>query len=309
MRVTTRTSLFALLLCGGAFAFGAPGRAADETPAPGSSDKIVLKDMDVTGDQNTDDELFQMSFSLKAKLGGLEIPAGQFSSIRKVKYLADALASSDSGPWIYRRRYTLSRELETSPDGSKKKVASYEGKSVTFKRFGEKRIVLVDKGKLSAAERKELEGELDDSDDSPFPDHPVGPGDEWDVDPKKAGKFFGPKDATGIDAPKGHFKFVEYTTYDGQKCARMEATLLFHGSFAPGNMDIELTGTCYYAVDLQHTLLVDLAGPITLKGKQKEGETEIEVNGTGKASVRIAYHYLKKAGKPVKAAATPIPQK
>jgi hypothetical protein len=309
MCVTTRASLVALVLFGGVLTFGALGSAADESPAAGPAGRIVLKDVDVTGDRNTEDELFQFSFSLTGKAGGQEVPLGEFSVIKKVKFLDDTLALSERGPSISRRKYTLSRELRTRPGGSVKKVASYEGKTVTFKRFGDKRVVLVDKGKLSTAERTDLTGELDDSVGDPYPDHPVGPGDEWDIDPKQAEKLFGQKDADGTDVPKGHFKFLDYATYDGQKCARMAMTLSFHGAFGPGDMDMELTGTCYYAVGLQHTLLMSLAGPLKLQGKKKEGAGELETGGTGKASVRIAYHYLKKAGKPVKALVTPVPQK
>lgn len=267
-----------------------------------SQDKVRLKDAPATvGDAATHESTFEMSVNLVGKVDGQELPPIPLSNRERKAYQETILGVGASKVNGFRRTYSVHRQAEVTPDGNKETVSTLQGKTVTVKKVGSKTVVTVAKGKIDAAARQELTGEMQDNEMPDFlPAHPVAPGDEWTVDATKLKKSFGLKEGPTEASVKARFE--EVVPRGGQRCARIHVVLKMGGTIkdAPLKLGLEVEGDIYHSLTLNHMLEMNLRGPVTMEGTVNEGGKEILLSGTGSARMKMVSRYLKIAGKPVK---------
>ena len=139
-------------------------------------------------------------------------------------------------------------------------------------------VVAPNKGKLSAEDETTLREKLTKESPPIFPNRPVGPGDEWTLDPAAAKRLF-----TGAESVSAKIKFVEILPYQGHRCAKLAFAVDVGGHIGNGpvkmRMKLDITG--YFAMDTQRGLVLDGGGPITGDGEVDQGGTKIKMSAQG----------------------------
>lgn len=257
--------------------------------------KYLLKESVAAGDVSEVETEFGMAMDTKAVFQGKTAPAISISSRERQKYREEVLAAGSKGPSALRRTYSIAREAEKTPEGQKVRVLSLQGKTVVLKKAGSKTAVTVNKGKLSAEDRRELLDDLNTAEGQFFADRPVAIGEEWEVDAARLASSFGDFGKDSRVAARGRLE--EIVERHGIQCARVSIQLQVEGqpSAEPYRMSMDFRGELLHALDLQRTLSVQAAGPVTLRGKQ-DG---IQITGEGNAEFRWTHRPVKVAGKPV----------
>lgn len=256
---------------------------------------ITLKDGVTAGDAADVSTDFTMAMEVKVKRGEETGPTSTMTSRQSQRYREEILVRGAKGTTALRRTYSVARESEKNPDGEKNTVSSLQGKTITLKKVGGKTVISVNKGQLQKKDREEVSNDLD-SDQMPFfPPHPVAIGEEWEVDTKKLGRLFHDLGKSG--KAEAHGRLDELTEKDGHPIARVHLTL--HVERQTGDeprMVMDLQGDLIHRTDLQRTLSVDAAGPLTFKG-QANG---FDFDGQGTAEMKWRFKPVKLAGKLVK---------
>jgi hypothetical protein len=256
---------------------------------------ITLKDGVTVGDAADVSTDFTMAMEVKVKRGEETGPTSSITSRQTQRYREEILARGAKGTTALRRTYSVARESEKNPDGEKNTVSSLQGKTITLKKVGGKTLISVNKGQLQKKDREDVSDDLD-SDQMPFfPPHPVVIGEEWTVDPKKLGRLFHDLGKSG--KAEAHGRLDELTENDGHPTARVHLTLHVERETAgEPRMVMDLQGDLIHRTDLQRTISVDAAGPLTFKG-QANG---FDFDGQGTAEMKWRFKPVKLAGKLVK---------
>ena len=281
--------LLALLLLLGAIA----GTAAPE------GQKHRLVDRYAAGDVHQVESTYSMVMDMEVTLPEGNTSTIKVSSRERTSYREDVLAVDARGPASLRRTYSASRSSDTGPDGTKVKTSSLQGKTVTLRRVGQKVTVLARGGTISAEDRKSLTDELRSPEAKLFPDHPVAPGDEWEVDARELMRSFATEG--NLDRAAMKARFQDIVPYGGYQCARVHVTLELSGrpSTEPFEMSATLTGYVYHALKIQRSVGADLTGPMTIRGQTEGDGVKAEMKGDGTMTMKWGDRFLKIAGKPV----------
>jgi hypothetical protein len=256
---------------------------------------ITLKDGIVAGDAADVSTDFTMAMEVKVKRGEEAGPTSSITSRQTQRYREEILARGAKGTTALRRTYSVARESEKNPDGEKNTVSSLQGKIVTLKKVGGKTVISVNKGQLQKKDREDVADDLD-ADQMPFfPGHPVAVGEEWEVDAKKLGRLFHDLGKSG--KAEAHGRLDELSEKDGHPIARVHLTLhVERQTNDEPRMVMDLQGDLIHRTDLQRTISVDAAGPLTFKG-QSNG---FDFDGQGTAEMKWRFKIVKLAGKPAK---------
>jgi len=270
--------------------------ALSESTAFGQQ-KYRLRDDDAVGDLSVTESSLSLRMDIQATANGQKSPTFQLANQGQEKYAQTVLAlGKNRQPSAIRRTYTVARTVETEPGKSpQRKTLSVEGKTVTIRKSGGKVVVTVAKGKISAEDRKDLLDELEASEEEFFPKRDVAPGDTWTINSKQLAKAFG---GAGRGTVRG--RFIEVVSYAGRRCARIQIDLEVTTK-APGVpilMKLNLSGDAYHALDIQRTLAVTLAGPVTAKGQAREQGMTILFSGNGTVQMKMTADWQKVGGKP-----------
>jgi hypothetical protein len=281
------------------------GAVATAAPAPR---KYRLKETAAAGDRSTVEDRLQMSVTMRVQLPdrdgvtliAQEPPDLRFSTREFTKYTEAVLAIDKEGPTSVRRVYSAKRSVETDPGGNEEvKVSSLQGKTITIRRSGQKISVTPAAGRVAEEDRKELSEELDSPDVDFFPRHPVAPGDDWTVDPKAAATLF-----KGAERASMTGKFVEVVSYRGLRCARIGIHVEAAGSFGeekePMAMVMTLQGSIHHALEINRTVSIDMAGPVTVSSRLEEGGTSLKLSGEGTMRATLLHHWEKVGGQVVR---------
>jgi len=258
--------------------------------------KYRLKEAAAKGDASDNNGIFTLGMKITATVGGIAQNA-ELRVRQEEKYHEEVLAVDAKGiPTSIRRSYSVKKETGQDPgeEAEKTTVSPLQGRTVTIRRNGAKVEVTADKGTIPAKERKELEDALKDS-SGVFPDREVGPGDDWDVDPKAA-KFLGDADVT-----KANCHFQDVVDYEGHKCAHIHLTLDFSartGDQSPP-LKCRVAGDLYQALDIQRGLAMNLTGTASMKGDLTANGTTLSFNGEGPVEMKMSAKWMKVSGKAV----------
>jgi hypothetical protein len=273
------------------------GAAALAQQAPEAKKYLLKNEEYAVGDVSTVD----LNSSIKMEMfvtpqGVADATPRSFNLLQdeREKYTETVLAVGKDGITQLRRVYSVSRtQRKIGPDAPLKTVArTYQGKTVTIKRVGEKVVVTLDKGKLAAADLKELQRRFGtDNDFKFFPDHEVGPGDEWAVDESLLKRKFGAEQAS-LKA-----KFVDVVPFEGQPCAHITMNLQMVSKAGKDPLTWDIQGETYYALALGRTLSSKLSGPLNTKGTANSGGTALDIEGLGTGAFSHTQKWLKVGGK------------
>jgi hypothetical protein len=256
---------------------------------------ITLKDGVTAGDAADVATDFTMAMEVKVKRGDEAGPTSSMTSRQTQRYREEILARGAKGTTALRRTYSVARESEKNPDGEKTTVSSLQGKTITLKRLAGKTVISVNNGQLQKKDREEVSDDLD-SDQMPFfPAHPVAVGEEWEVDAKKLVRLFHDLGKSG--KAEAHGRLDELTEKDGHPIARVHLSLHVERQTSDEpRLVMDLQGDLIHRTDLQRTISVDAAGPLTFKG-QANG---FDFDGQGTAEMKWRFKAVKLAGKPMK---------
>ena len=277
------------------------GAAQDTDPAP---KKYRFRSAAAAGDVRTIDDRMEMQLELVMTVDGQELPL-KFGTRSREAYTEEVLALKKDAA-LYRRSYTAHRQAETTPDGqSKVVVSSLQGKTVTIRVNGRKVTVTAEKGKLAAADVKELQEKFSDDDDTEFvPNRDLTPGDEWTLPADALAKAF-----KGLDKGEVKGRFERVFEEAGRSLAELQFTLTLEGS--PGGSPLPLhltgTGTTFYDLKLNRELGSRFGGPISTEGELEQAGKKVRMVGSGLLDTHQTVRWLKVAGKPVNAPAYPPP--
>ena len=284
-----RAALFFVVMLSVAAAVGAWGQEK----------KYRLQDVSAVGDVYDGESSTTIGLKIQTTGGGQDIPPVSFSQRERQKFRETVLAVDSSGhASAIRRTYSIARKVESQGSTpARQTVSSLQGKTVTIRRrAGQKALVQVARGTISAEDRKEL-SEADPGEAPFFPAREVALGDEWTLDaPGLARRMEGAQKATFTG------KFVEVVPFRGHPCARVEITLSIVGKIPgmPGTMEVKQSGHLYHAVDLQRTLSLSLKGPMTISGQDTVQGTPVSINGAGTMEMAASAHWLKVGSKTIR---------
>lgn len=268
------------------------------------AEKVRMKYVAATGDRHVSEGGMEMQFDIHVTAGEQEFPVVKSGSSEQEKYTQDVLGVDARGRATgIRRAYSVSRKSETEPGGeAKERVTSFQGKTVAVRRAGGKVTVTSSGGKLHPDDHKSMLSALDHPEQEFFPDRDLGPGDEWQVDPKVARTVFKGEAAAQIQC-----KFEEIVEFAGHRCARISVEMDIQGmpKDSPGPITMKLAGSLYHALDLHRMLSVDFAGPVTMVGEKTENGVVYKFKGDGSMRIRETRRWLRVDGKPVAGAAAP----
>lgn len=249
------------------------------------------------GDLSAVDSTMDLSLSTQVSANGAQAAELTFVKREHEKFSEEILAADPAGPSRIRRVYTLSRGLETDPDGKEKRiVSSLQGRTVTVQRRGGQVVVSCAQGRLAPADRKSVMKALDQFDSRFFPDRDLAPGDEWTVDPQQWSDSF-----EGMSKVQVQCKFQDVVPYEGHPCAQIHITMDMSGQPAgtPAPMTMRLAGELYFATDLQRTLSIALSGPVNMSAQSRENGVALTIAGEGTMRLNESRRWLKTGSKPV----------
>lgn len=261
--------------------------------------KYSLVEIDAVGDVCTLNTTYKMAMTAKrpdAKNGGSE--QTHYSNTMHRTYTATILAADHKGEaTIVRRKYTAYQSVQDGPGGNEVLRHSLDGKTVVLKRQGDKAIISVEKGVISAEDRADLVDVFSHS-VSYVPKQPISVGEAWDVDAAGLRRAFGLEKGTaslqGVAA--------ELVSFAGHPCIRIHYVGDFGGVLKDGklNTHITLEGDGFYALDLKRLLATKLKGPITMHSTADDAGPSVE----GTITADETYDWLQVAGKPVSKVST-----
>lgn len=287
------------LVAVGLIAYSGVGVFAQEAPP---EKKYLLKEANAAvGDVSVLDQTSSLQievFGTPRDIPGATPRSFELTQRRREKFTETILAVGKEGVTQVRRVYSVSRKQEKNGPGAtlKTTVSSYQGKTVTIKRISGKTLVTVSKGKLTPAEQKDLKERFDqDTDFNMFPDHEVGPGDEWSVDEAVIKRKFS-ADHASLQA-----RFVDVAPFEGHQCARIAITMQMEGKAGPNPLTWEMQGEFFFALDLQRILSGKVSGPVNTKGSVESRGITVDIEGLGTGGFNYSQQWLKVAGKPVPA--------
>lgn len=289
MRCSLSCLRFALLLAG-AMWMGA---------ASWGQQKHRLRDVSAVGDHSITESDLRMDITFQTTINGQKGPVVHMSHQRREKYAETVLATNRRGrPTAVRRTYEIARESETQQGGpSKQTVRSLQGKTVTLRRTGGKVSVVVEKGRISAADRKDLEDALSEDMEEFFPSRALAPGETWTLHSKQLARALG---GAGKGTVQG--RFLDVVTQEGLRCARIQLTVdvTAKGPDTPFTLKMRLKGKGYHALDIQRLLSLSLSGPVTAQGQEQAQGTTIHMTGQGTMQMTMKADWRKVGGKPVR---------
>lgn len=274
------------------------GVAQEALPGP---QKYLLVESGAAGDVSEEEWRSSTNAKLLYLVSGSQIEA-TISERSEEKYRAETLAGGGNEQASHvRRTYSRKRETSRRPGSAEQqKVSSIEGKTIEIRRRDGKVSVTVLHGKISAADRRELEAPREENPPSFFPAHAVAVGDEWGPDPDVARNFIG--DST-VEKADLKCRLEEIVQHSGHQCARIRFTVMITGQMKPplGPATMKLSGDLYHSIEHQRTVAIDVRGTMTLEGEfPNETRESIPMKGEGQMRWRSRTRWLKVAGKPVK---------
>lgn len=277
-----------------------------QEPAPEPVQKYRFRNIAAAGDSRSIDDLMDMSLDLVITLEGQEVPS-KFAMRSRQTYTEQILAAVKGDATVIRRKYTVHREAETTPDGmTKVKVSSLQGKTVTLRISGRKVTVTADKGKLAPADVKKLQEKLADNDDGDgfLPDRDLAPGEEWTLAPDLVRKMF-----KGMEKGEVKGRFERVFNEAGRSLAEFRLDLSLEGAAGGSPIPITMkgTGAAFFDLKLKRELGTRFGGPISLEGDVEQEGRKLRIVGSGLMDARQSVRWLKVAGKPVNAPAYPPP--
>lgn len=266
--------------------------------------KVRLKYASASGDRHVSEGGMEMQFDIHVKAGDQEVPVVKTASSELEKYTQDVLGVDGKGrPTGIRRVYSVSRKSDTEPGAeAKERVTSLQGKTVAVRRAGGKVTVTSSGGKLHPDDHKSMLSVMDHPEQEFFPDRELGPGDEWQVDPKIARTMF-----KGEGTAQIRCKWEETVEHAGHRCARISVEMDIQAMpmDSPGPITMKLAGNLHHALDLGRMLSIDFAGPIMMTGEKTENGVAYKFKGDGTMRIRETRRWLRVDGKPVPAPAWP----
>jgi hypothetical protein len=262
--------------------------------------KLRLQEKTAAGDVAASDRLMEVNADLVVRAGEQELVVPIVSRERKT-YTETVLAADARGASSLRRVYTVARS-QSSYGGEPPKVttSSLQGKTVTLKRFGDRLVLSVLKGKLAPEDEKGLRRDLDPKRPELdfFPDREISPGDEWSPDPAVLRRMM-----DGAQKAEAKLKFVEITEFAGHRCGRFHATIDAEGTYDAGDrkmpITMNLSGDSYFALDLERWVSTELSGPVSMHGETTQNGMMITFEGVGTMRMKETNRWIKVAGKPV----------
>ena len=268
-------------------------------------EKVRLKYASASGDRHVSEGGMEMQFDIHVTAGEQDVPVIKTASSEQEKYTQDVLGVDGRGrPTGIRRAYSVSRKSDTEPGADPKvRVTSLQGKTVAVRRTGGKVTVTTSGGKLAPEDHKSMLSVLDHPEQEFFPERDLGPGDEWQVDPKIARTIFKGGDSTA----QIRCKWEETVEYAGHRCARISIQMDIQGMPAdsPGPLTMKLAGSLYHALDLGRMISIDFAGPIEMTGEKTENGVVYKFKGDGTMRIRESRRWLRVDGKTLAAPVRP----
>lgn len=240
-----------------------------------------------------------LTIQMKATGPGSDEPIfeGPYTANSLEKFTETVLAASKGVATQFTRRYAIAREAESGEPGGPLKTVVFprQGKTLSVRIKGKAVTVNTGKAKLPASEVKSLKAELASDQDfgSMYPDHEIGPGDEWSADGNELAKIFGGGKATM------NSRFEEVAVFEGRPCARISFTLEVEGDFNNLPMTMKMTGEVQHDLGLQRDIHFKMNGGVSMKGRMTEKGITMDISGEGKASYVQTELWLKYRGKPV----------
>jgi hypothetical protein len=263
-----------------------------------AGEKFTLKQVSAAGDVASLASDMKLSLKMKVLVNGQEAPSMTTEQSEQKAYTKTVVAvDAKAHPTVLRVHYTKYRSRQTPPGGAPVSSTSpAEGRTVTLKRSGGKTVVTIDKGKLSAKDKKDLADEMKEVEFDPYPGRPMAAGEEWDLDSKALAKAFGVEGNASV-----HGKIQEKVQRNGRPVALCRLTLEVEGTLPgePAKLRMKLEGDLYYDLTLNRTLSVALTGPVNLSGEITESDQKINISGDGTATMHMSSKWIKVAGKPI----------
>jgi hypothetical protein len=266
--------------------------------------KYRLHEVDAAkGDVYVKESLGEMNMELQAKILGSDqvLPSIPMIYRDREKFTETVFALDKKGPSHLQRSYSAARTQSTGAPGEPPKTVTHprQGKTVVFQRVKGKLRITATPGKLPAAEIKKLTEDFEKpSDRKFFPDHEVGPGDEWSIEGAEAARLFG---GGAYEKVNVKARFEDVVSFRGRQCAKVQVSILVEGKSNGIPMQMTLEGPIHHALDLQRTLSAEMSGAVTMKATIEQKPATVELDGAGIAKFSWSSQWLKIAGKPVPA--------
>jgi len=259
-----------------------------------------LKEVVSAGDVGTIVSSFDISVDARAQVLDQESPAMRTRNLQEASYTVTVLSADAKGnPTGAKLRFTRAKMMMQLPGRrGVTRTSPAQGKTVTIKKIGGKTTVSIDRGKLTAQDRAQLQEALDDDWSTVFPDYEVAIGEEWSID---SGVFA--RKALGSDATATVTgQVLDVVQKQGRPCARARLTMEISGrpQGEPLDMSIKLSGELYFATDIKRVLVVNLSGPVTISGEIVQGGASLAIHGQGTSRLYYNSKWNKIAGRPQK---------
>lgn len=277
-----------------ALALGLTGLTGAAQPKP---QRYWLRESAAGGDVCENQEKLAMNMELGAAIG-IEQADAEMSGTHEERYREEVLEVDANGAIAsLRRTYTVSRDVFKDPLGViEKRVSSLPGKTVLVKRRGLKAVVSVAKGKISAADQKDLARALEGRVESLLPGREVSTGETWTFqsdEDRPLPEEFGSGSVT--------CRFENIVDYAGLRCARIHVVMQSSARIAgtPLPVAMKLSGFLHHGLILERPAAMDLDGNVSIEGAVREGGRRLFLSGDGTLQFKASTRWLKVAGKPV----------
>jgi hypothetical protein len=300
MHYSTGLRALALGLIVGAIA-AHPGRAqvSPGITADDGGQKYALLDRYAAGDVCTVDFNIDSRVTVTAETG---CATGSFdaSGSMRERFREEILAVDAKGPTAGKITYSFVRASVQSPvRGAKIRNSQMKGRTISYRRQGDKQSVTTSKGKLTPAERAAYIRMFRNRRDYTLPNRPVAVGESWSIPSKIAAARFLP----GTRRAATEVTFEEVTEWAGHPCARLHLTMNFQGTFGKTPLEGNLEGDVYYALDLQRIVAEEVSGPTSTHVTQTVKGRQVEVSGDGTLTIKNTIKWHKVASRPVTSSA------
>ena len=230
--------------------------------------RYPLRNVIAVGDRQLNDTTGEVSLTLTARSGNQEAPPIESTTRDREKYVEEVLAVQGNTVTRLRQQYLAARTFTTDPAGHHVlEPSSLDGKTLTIERKDGKVVISPASAKISAEDRKTLSQALDAIRIPFLPEREAAIGEEWTVTASQVQTLFPQARAGTMQA-----RFEEVMPYAGRECAHVRLTgeieLAVEGIPAP--VKAELTGDLYHALDIQHPVALQFAGPLSVDAQIKQ---------------------------------------